>query len=67
MRGEQVVELDGLVDARADETAGDAHEEVLRRLGDLARDGMAQQIAVIDGAQAEVLEAVGEAVVDGVS
>ena len=65
VRGEQVVEVDGLVDALG-EAAGDAHEEVLRRLDDLARDGMPQQIAVVDGAQAEVFEAIGEAVVDGV-
>ena len=68
VRGEQVVELDGFVDAsrlRIGQAGGYAHEEVLRRFGDLARDGVAQQIAVIDGAQAEVFKAVREAVVDG--
>ncbi len=51
---------------RSDEAGSHAHEEVLRRLGDEARDGVLQEVAIVDGAQAEVLEAVGETVVDGV-
>ena len=37
--------------------AGDAQEELLRGLDDLARMRMAQQVAVVQGAQAEVVEA----------
>ena len=39
------------------QAAGHAQEEVLRGLDDLAGLGVAQQVAVVDGAQAEELEA----------
>ena len=52
--------------ARAGEAAGDAEEEVLRGLDDGAGEGVAEEVAIVDGAQAEVLEAIGEGVVDGV-
>ena len=56
------VEVDGLARG-AGQAARDAEQEVLRRLDDQARRGVAQEVAVDDGAQPEVLEA---AVVRGV-
>lgn len=61
-RGDEAIELDGLV-GRDGEAAGDPEEEVLRGLDDAARDGIAEEVKVVDGAEAEVLEAVGEGVV----
>ena len=62
-RGDQSVELDRLVCALG-QAAGDPHEEVLRRLDDEPTLGIAEQVAVVDRAQAEVLEEVVAAVVD---
>ena len=57
-RGDQSVERDRLLRVLR-QAAGDAHEEVLRRLGRLARLRVHQQVAVVDRTQAEVLEALG--------
>ena len=54
-RRHEVVEADRLVGVWR-EAAGHAQEEVLRGLDDLAGLGMAQQVAVVHGAQAEELE-----------
>ena len=61
-RRDELVEPDGLVGAGG-KAAGDPQEEVLGGLEDVAGFGVAQQVAVIDGAQAEELEQV-VAVVD---
>jgi hypothetical protein len=63
-RRHQVVEADRLVDVGA-QPAGHAQEEVLRRLDDLAARRVAQQVAVVDGAQTEELEAAVAVGVDG--
>jgi len=64
-RGDELVELDGLM-RRDREAAGNAEKEVLRRLDYFAGERIAQKVAVVDGAQAEVFESVGELVVDSV-
>ena len=63
MRGDQPIKLDGL-DRRLRQPAGHAQKEVLRCLNDLARERIAQQIAIIDGAQPKVFEAVAHLVVN---
>ncbi len=63
-RRHQVVEANRLVDVGA-QPAGDAQEEVLRRLDDLTARGVAQQVTVVHGAQAEELEAAITVGVDG--
>ncbi len=52
----QPVELDGLAGG-AGQAAGHPEQEVLRRLDDEAGRGVPQQVAVVDRAEAEVLEA----------
>ena len=54
-RRHQPVEPDRLARALR-QAAGDAQQEVLRRLDDQARRRVPQQVAVVDGAQPEVLE-----------
>ncbi len=54
-RREQAIKFQRLADAFG-QTAGNAHEKVLRRLDHLARLRIAQEIAVVKRAQAEVLE-----------
>jgi hypothetical protein len=61
----EAIKLDGFVWGSG-EAAGDAQKEVLRALDDAARDGIAEEIAIVDGAETEVFEEVGDAVVDGV-
>ena len=61
-RRDELVEADGLVRAGG-QAAGHPQEEVLRGLEDVTGLGVAQQVAVVDGAQAEELEEV-VAVVD---
>ena len=54
-RRHQVVEPHGFVGVRRKAT-GDTEEEVLRRLGDLAGLGVAQEVPVVDGPESEELE-----------
>ena len=63
-RRHEVVELDGLVGIGG-QAAGDSQEEVLRGLDDLAGLGVAEEVAVIDRAQAEELEVLVSLGVDG--
>ncbi len=62
-RSHESVKLDGFGNS-CRQAAGDAQKEILRRLNHLPRDRMAQQISVIDGAQAEVFEAIGKLIID---
>ena len=64
-QGESPVELQGLGHGLP-ERHRDAHEEVLGRLQYGARGGVLEQVAVVDGAQAEVLEEAVARGVDGV-
>ena len=65
MRGEQAVKINGLVDCER-KPAGYAQEKVLRRLDDFARDGMTQQVAVINRSQPKVLKSIRESFIDGI-
>src|SRR6185437_17043462 len=58
-RRQQPRELRRLADLVAAQRASDAHEEMLWRLDHQALLRMAQQVAVVHGAQAEVFEAAG--------
>ena len=63
-RGDQPVEVDGLA-GLGGQAAGHPHQEVLGRLDGPPGLGVAEQVAVVDGAQAGELEEVGAVVVDG--
>ena len=63
VRCDQVIELDRLMRCSG-ESAGNAQEKVLRSLDHLSAERVAQQVSVIDGAKAEVLETIGEVFVD---
>ncbi|MNS47567.1 hypothetical protein D3C72_801020 [compost metagenome] len=63
--GHQVVEPDGFVD-RSRKTQRHAHEEPLGPLEDLAGVRPAQQVTVVEGLEAEVLEVAVARVVEGV-
>jgi len=60
---QELLQLDRLGGGRG-HAARDAQEEILRRLDDLAGARMAQQVAVVDRTQTEVLEQIGAVVVD---
>ncbi len=64
-RCDEAIKLDSFV-RRAGEAAGNAQEEVLRGFDNLARERVAEEIAVIDRAEAEVFEEVRVSIVDGV-
>ena len=64
-RGHQPVEADRF-GRRVRQAAGHAQQPVLRQFDHVAAGRMAQQVAVVDGAQAEVLEPAVRAEVDGV-
>ncbi len=63
-RRQQPIEFQRLADLVATQRAGDAHEEMLRRLDHQPPLRMAQQVAVVHRAQAEVFEAAGGQRVD---
>ncbi len=64
-RGEQPVQFDCLV-RRAAQGHGDAHPKIGRRFEDVAFGRMFEQIAVVQSAQSEILEAPGALHVDGI-